>query len=73
MENGKCQEDTPKELSEVPPLIQYISSVQVAGFDSIEECNEEIEPPNNPSTLRIVSSYAIHVHFSEESYETNGF
>ncbi|XP_022973034.1 S-type anion channel SLAH2-like isoform X1 [Cucurbita maxima] len=53
MENGKCQEDTPKELYEVPPLIKNISSVQVAGFDSIEECNEEIDPPNNPSTLRI--------------------
>ncbi|TYK05986.1 S-type anion channel SLAH2 [Cucumis melo var. makuwa] len=38
MENGKYQEYTPKEFDEVPPLIKHISSsLDVAGFDSIEE------------------------------------
>ncbi|XP_023532526.1 S-type anion channel SLAH2-like [Cucurbita pepo subsp. pepo] len=49
MENGTYQEYKPEELSEVPPLIKHISSIEVVPFDGIEEGSL----PNNhsPSTL----------------------
>lgn len=47
MDNGKYQEHTPKEFAEVPPLIKHISSLEVAGFDSIEESIEESDLPYN--------------------------
>lgn len=84
MDNGKYQEHTPKEFAEVPPLIKHISSLEVAGFDSIEESIEESDLPYNQfqsscshshSILPTVSSYIIHVYFSEGriGYGTNDF
>lgn len=60
MENGTYQEYKPEELSEVPPLIKHISSIEVVPFDGIEEGSL----PNNhsPSTLPTVSSYTNHVY-----------
>ena len=71
MENGKYQEYTPKEFAEVPPLIKHISSsLDVPGFDSIEESDLphnqfHSSSSHSPSTLPNVSSYVIHVYLTE--------
>lgn len=71
MENGKYQEYTPKEFDEVPPLIKHISSsLDVAGFDSIEESGLPYNQfhsscSHSPSSLPNVSSDVIHVYFTE--------
>lgn len=69
MEKGKYQEYTPEELSEVPPLIKHMSSIELDDFDSIEESdipnNQRQSFSHSLSTLPSVSSYANHVYCSE--------